>query len=225
MDIRNLRCVFALVLALIALPAVVRAESSPTDSAQTRGNRHMVFISGGAGFNCSKVYDPISAAGNKIGFDYMAGYDWIISKSGLGVGLLYDGYYSSKKTVTSVDFGYGSVTPHTTIFVNTIAPQFVVDILRPESRWAFTFKVGLGLSTVTETLKLQGEQTERKTKCGFATTLMAGTERRINRHIGITATLTSISSFFGTFYDEYYDIYRTNNLSRISINVGLKYRF
>ncbi len=33
MDIRNLRCAFVLVLALIALPAVVRAESSPTDSA------------------------------------------------------------------------------------------------------------------------------------------------------------------------------------------------
>lgn len=225
MNISSLRSVFALILVLQSFLAFAQGVASQTDSAAVSGNRHMVFISGGAGFNCSKVYDQLSAASNKICFDYMAGYDWIISKSGLGVGLLYDGYYSSKESVTSVDFGYGSVTPHTTIFVNNIAPQFVVDILRPESRWAFTFKVGLGLSTVTEALKLQGKLTERKTKCGFATTLMAGIERRINRHIGITTTLTSISSYFGTFYDEYYDIYRTNNLSRVSINVGLKYRF
>ncbi len=225
MNIRSLRSVFALILVLQSFLAFAQGEASPTDSADVSGNRHMVFISGGGSIIESKVYDQISAASNKIGFDYMAGYDWIISKSGLGVGILYNGFFSSRKVHMPTGHGYGEITPHTTIFINTIAPQFVVDIVRPTSPWAFSFKAGIGLSGVTEALKLHGELTERHTKYGIGVTLMAGAEYRINRHIGITAGLAAISSYFGTFYDEESGFDRIDGINRISLDLGLKYRF
>lgn len=225
MNIKSLKGVLALLLAFQSLVGFAQGTELQADSAAVSGNRHMVFISGGGSIIESKVYDQLSAASNKIGFDYMAGYDWIISKSGLGVGILYNGFFSSRKVHMQTGYGYGEITPHTTIFINTIAPQFVVDIVRPASRWAFSFKAGIGLSGVTEALKLHGELTERHTKYGIGVTLMAGAEYRITRHIGITAGLAAISSYFGTFYDEESGFDRIDGINRISLDFGLKYRF
>ncbi len=225
MDIRNLRCVFALVLALIALPTVARAETSPTDSAVVNEKRHMVYISGGASVIASKVYDEYSAANNKVGYEWMAGYDWILSKSGLGVGLLYNGFYTSKNLALAMGGGTDRAPGESTFLLNTFAPQFVADFLRPDCRWAFSLRLGIGLSTLTETLKLRGEAIERHTRYAFAGTTMAGAEYRLNRHIGVTGTVAYISSFFGTFQDGPEGKVRADAVERFSLNIGVKYRF
>lgn len=225
MGIGNLRSCFALILAFMVLPAFAQGEVSQADSAVVAGKRHMVYISGGASVITSKVFDEYSAANNKVGYEWMAGYDWILSKSGLGIGLLYNGFYTNKNLALAMGGGTGRAPGESTFMLNTFAPQFVVDVLRPGGRWAFSFKAGMGLSTLTESLKLRDETIIRHTRYGFAVTMMGDVEYRLNRHIGITGTLAYISSFFGTL-QEYPDgkVY-ADGVQRISLNLGVKYRF
>lgn len=225
MKFGNLKSYFALILALIVLPAFAQGEVWQSDSTATQGKRHMVFVSGGASIITSKVLDEFSAANNKVGYEWTAGYDWILSKSGLGVGLLYNGFYTTKNLALAMDGGTGRAPGQSTFLLNTYAPQFVVDVLRPDWRWAFHLRVGIGLSTLTESLKLREETIERHTRCAFASTMMAGAEYRLNRHIGITGTLAYISSFFGTFQENPDGKVRGEGVQRISLNLGVKYRF
>lgn len=193
-------------------------------SSSNRDVRHVAYVSGGGSNIYSHVYASYgSAAATKIGGEWNMGYDCVF-KDFIGFGLLYNGYVSTDDTYLPL----GSDRPSKvdlSFYVHTLAPQFVMDFARDSSRWAFTMRVGMGVSIIVDKAKNDGKLLARERRLGFAVTTMIGAEYRITRNISVMASLDNIMSHLGrSKRSKDYDC-SNEGIARVGIDLGIKYRF
>ncbi len=203
------------ILTIVAAASALSMNAQEVASTQ-RGDSHSVYVNGGFSHIYSDVKSNWTSGDPRLGWDWQAGYDWVGHK-GFGAGFLYSGY------IATGEEQYLSLHTDESVMLNYFAPQFVYNWSRPSSRWDFFVKAGLGFIMITEHANLSHNNGGmRATKGGLGSNITLGTEFKINRHFGITASLSGVNAYIHQDNSEY-DMPDGNGLARVSLNLGIKY--
>lgn len=180
---------------------------------------HFVYANGGIGHIVSHVDADYVSGEPRLGGVVTVGYDWISSKK-IGVGFLYNGYYTRFKDYMW-DGGFkGYLIEHWSI--NYFAPQFVGRTRLKSSRWALRFAVGLGMVMTKETANAKGELIGRNYDYGYGTNITFGAEYWIAKKFAITGGLNVFQAYVKQSYSgEKND----GSLVRIDLSLGAAYHF
>lgn len=203
-------------VAFLVMALGANAQNIQNSGESSAAGSHSVYVTGGYSHIYSHVQSRWTSGDPRLGWDWQAGYDWISSR-GWGAGFLYSGYIATGKE-------YGGMYTHAdeSMMLNYFAPQGVYHWSRPGSRWDFFVKAGLGFIMITERAKLStSKRSMSATKCGLGSNLTLGTEFKISRRFGVTASLSGVNAFIHQD-NSAYDMPDGNGMARISLNLGVK---
>lgn len=208
---------YSLVAVAIFLIMAISADAQNVqNTGETDGlGGYSMYVNAGFSHVYTDVESNWTSGDPRWGWDWQAGLEWNNSR-GLGVGFLYSGYISTGKE------HYLGVHYSESMMLNYFAPQFLFNWYRPDSRWDFFVKAGLGLILISERSKVsQSGRTAIMTKCGLGSNVTLGAEFKVNRRLGIIASLSGVNAFVHQD-NSAYDMPDGNGMARVSLNLGVK---
>lgn len=175
--------------------------------------KNSFFATGGYSLIVSSMEGGWPSGNPKLGLDWQVGFDHILNEKGIGWGILYSGYHSS--------YSESSYSGHITL--HYLAPQLVCQTLRTDSRWNFGFKAGLGLFTWVERETAMSHLLVSERSLGFGVNYMVFLDLRLDRDWSIIADLSGVTGLFKQ--KSYADADALSRVTRVSLNLGIKFRF
>lgn len=173
----------------------------------------VLMLNAGYGFITSKFYVPEGATGSpKEGFELNGAFQWT-SRSGIGFGLRYAGYFSS--------YGYEGIDSK--IRSHYAGPEFVYRLeMDRREKWIFQMSAGIGYARQSEKI----ENTSISFG-GFGYHTNLGFEYKIAPSVGLGLGLGCYSARFSTmdYLNEELAPDEKAGITRIAVNGGLRFYF
>ncbi len=219
---------FPVVLLLVLLSFFTVCNAAETDINSARNEKtdlvagHSIFVAGGISHIATEVdMDYLHSGEPRIGGNVQVGYEWISSKK-IGVGFLYDGYFTGFTMCVPVSGGYSAAFPKGRWGLHYFAPQFVGRITLRSDKWMLNYGVGAGLFMSYECLKYEGKPLAKNYDYGIGLNGSFGVEFRLSKAIGLTAGLTLLEGYVD---QEYYGETLSSSMLRVNLDLGLKCHF
>lgn len=189
---------------------------------------HFIYANVGYSHIMSHVEYSWTSGEIRLGMTWQAGYEWIFEKN-YGVGFMYDGYVSKGSTIVGIDAAIDE-----SFAMHYFAPQFAGIIRLKNDKWTLHYGFGIGLSMIADGIKGKGKAFDKNNVAGknydygVGINGKFGVEYKITPRLGVTADLSLIESIIQQqFIDVEMPVDRKreiNGASRISLNIGLKFK-
>ena len=211
-----------LLSAFISFPCVasdnVGAETKE-DMRTERNTGYFVYASGGASLIVSELEGVWDSGDPAFSGNLQLGFEWI-SKKKIGVGFMYDGYFTSFSSVVKADGG--SVRFNEDWSLHYFAPQLAGRIFLRSERWVLNYSIGLGLFMSSECVKEKGKLMGKNYDYGHGSNLSFGVEFKAAPKLGIILGLSVIEA---SVKQNYGGLHEDSGLARVNLDMGLKYHF
>lgn len=185
---------------------------------------HNILCGIGYGEIPSYIVEQVYWGNPNKGLDWQIGYEWLSQHGNhqIGVGALYSGYYASGSEI------YLNCEITNDFYFNYIAPQFIYNYEWKNSIWSMALNVGAGIGIETQNIRGNSlANSSSEMKVGVGVNASCRPELKISPKIKLFLSFGYIRSFMTkTKNDHYYINERIiGNWDKISVSIGIKYRF
>lgn len=199
----------------------IRGLSCMEDSKAT--SRSYFYFALGKGFIMSKVTTDWVTGHPRNGLNILFGFDRLFAKSNLGIGVMFNSFYSSGKFPY-----YGDIALRSSLWIYQISPQFVFSVPMRNKKIRLGLRAGVGLSVLNTRNVVQEEDYEDrdylKNEHGVGLNLQLEFDYRIARLVSFICSATYKGDLIRRENEKYGVLDNGGGFHGIGITAGFKFR-